>query len=224
MLKELIRLFFPQTCIACNGSMVTNEQFLCSGCLLHLPQTRFHQMPQNPLEKMFWGRLPIIRGFAFLQFRKGNSVQRILHEIKYRNNRELAVFIGKYYGSILRAAGIFPDAIAAIPLHKDKQRKRGYNQSALIAQGIAESLGIEDLSDHLQRLKATETQTKKSRFERWENVGQVFAVTDNTPFMNRHVLLVDDVITTGATIEACGHALLSVSGTTISVAGIAFAA
>lgn len=223
MLHDLIHLFFPKLCIACNGNLLKNESFLCTGCLLHLPQTRFHQTPQNPLEKIFWGRLPLEQAFAFLHFKKGNAVQHILHEIKYKNNKELAIFIGRYYGSILKTAAIKPDGVAAIPLHRNKLRKRGYNQSALIAQGISESLQVADLSDGLQRLKSTETQTKKSRFERWENVEEVFAVTRPEAFEHKHILLIDDVITTGATIEACGKALLQLSGTKLSIAGIAFA-
>jgi ComF family protein len=223
MLHELIHLFFPKICIACNGNLLKNESFLCTGCLLHLPQTRFHQTPQNPLEKIFWGRLQLEQAFAFLHFKKGNSVQHILHEIKYKNNKDLAIFIGRYYGSILKAASIIPDGVAAIPLHKSKLRKRGYNQSALIAQGIAESLQVANLSHGIQRLKSTETQTKKSRFERWENVEEVFAVTKPEVFEHKHILLVDDVITTGATIEACGKSLLQHTGTKLSIAGIAFA-
>jgi ComF family protein len=196
---------------------------LCTGCLLHLPQTHFHKAPQNPLEKIFWGRLKLEQAFAFLHFKKGNAVQHILHEIKYKDNKELAIFIGRYYGAILKSSGALPDAVAAIPLHESKLRKRGYNQSALIAQGMAESLCIENLSGNLERLKATETQTKKSRFERWENVEEVFAVKNPDAFLHKHVLLIDDVITTGATIEACGKAVLSVGNTRLSVAGIAFA-
>lgn len=224
MLQELIQLFFPKLCVTCNGNLLRNESFLCTGCLLHLPQTHFHEHTQNPLEKIFWGRLQLEQAYAFLHFRKGNAVQHILHEIKYNNNKELALFVGRYYGNILRSSSkVLPDAIAAIPLHKSKLRKRGYNQSALIAQGMAESLQVNNLSANLERLKATETQTKKSRFERWENVDEVFAVKDEQAFLHKHVLLVDDVITTGATIEACGRVLLGSGKTRLSVAGIAFA-
>lgn len=223
MLSELIHLFFPKICIACNGNLLKNESFLCTGCLLNLPQTRFHETSQNPLEKIFWGRLQLEQAFAFLHFKKGNAVQHILHEIKYKDNKELAIFIGRYYGSILRAASVKPDGVAAIPLHQSKLRKRGYNQSGLIAQGISESLETSDLSNDLQRLKATETQTRKSRFERWENVDDVFALKRPEIFEHKHVLLVDDVITTGATIEACGKVVLQATGARLSVAGIAFA-
>jgi ComF family protein len=160
---------------------------------------------------------------AFLFFKKGNSVQQILHEIKYKNNIELAQFIGTYYGSILKNERLHWDAVAAIPLHKSKLKKRGYNQSGFIAAGLAQALGIEDISSELLRLKATETQTRKHRFERWENVEEVFALREPTVFEGKHILLVDDVITTGATLEACGKIILQAPGTKLSVASIAYA-
>ncbi|MES2780982.1 MAG: phosphoribosyltransferase family protein [Bacteroidota bacterium] len=223
MLRELIHLFYPRLCIACNGNLLRNESFLCTGCLFHLPQTHFHTLPENSLAKIFWGRLPLEQAMAFLHFKKGNAVQHILHEIKYKDNKELAVFIGTYYGSLLKKAGMNWDAVAAIPLHKSKLKKRGYNQSGLIAQGLATSLGVEDLSESLLRVKATETQTRKHRFERWENVEEVFAIKHVPSFTGKHILLVDDVITTGATLEACGKVILEIPGSKLSVASIAFA-
>jgi ComF family protein len=223
MLRELIHLFYPRLCIACNGNLLHNETFLCTGCLFHLPQTHFHTLPENPIAKTFWGRLPVQHAMAFLFFKKGNSVQHILHEIKYKNNTDLAQFIGRYYGSILKQNMLHWDAVAAIPLHKSKLKKRGYNQSGLIAKGLAEALGVEDISNSLLRLKATETQTRKHRFERWENVEEVFMLDEPALFEGTHVLLVDDVITTGATLEACGKAILAAPGTTLSVACIAYA-
>ena len=223
MLRELIHLFYPRLCIACNGSLLRNENFLCTSCLFHLPQTHFHSLPNNPLAKVFWGRIPIEQAIAFLYFKKGNAVQHILHEIKYKNNTELAEFMGSYYGSILKNYSLHWDAVAAIPLHRTKLKKRGYNQSALIAKGLAETLGVSDLSSLLVRLKATETQTRKHRFERWENVEEVFTIKQPEMFTGKHILLVDDVVTTGATLEACGKIILEAPGSKLSVAAIAFA-
>ncbi len=223
MLKSLVQLFYPRLCIACNGNLAVNETFLCTHCLLHLPQTYFHTLPEHHLSKVFWGRIPLEQALAFLYFKKGNAVQHILHEIKYKDNKELAVFIGQYYGSILQQAGLNVDGIAAIPLHKSKQRIRGYNQSELIVQGLSASLDAENMSHYIMRHKATETQTKKQRFERWENVEDVFEVTATSAFAHKHILLVDDVITTGATIEACGKKILAIEGCKLSVASIAFA-
>lgn len=224
MLRELVQLFYPKLCIACNGHLLRNEPFLCTGCLFHLPQTHFHTLPENPLAKVFWGRLPVEQAMAFLYFKKGNAVQHILHEIKYKDNKELAVFMGSYYGSLLKKEGMNWDAVAAIPLHKSKLKKRGYNQSGLIAQGLATSLGISDISRSLIRSKATQTQTRKHRFERWENVEDVFSIEHPQSFESKHILLVDDVITTGATLEACGKTILGIAGSKLSVASIAFAA
>lgn len=222
MFRDLLRLFFPNLCIACNAALQTQEKHLCTTCLLNLPQTGFHKDQDNPLTKTFWGRLQLEHALAFLYFKKGNAVQHILHEIKYKNNRDLAIFMGGYYGQLLKADAMRFDAVAAIPLHQSKLRKRGYNQSALFAAGLAKSLGCDDYSPLVIRTKATETQTRKSRFERWENVAELFTVTDPQPFQNKHILLVDDVITTGATIEACGAELLQIKGIQLSIAGIAF--
>jgi len=222
MLGEVFRLFFPKLCVACNCNLLKNESFVCTHCLLHLPQTHFHKSPDNALQKVFWGRLNIESALAFVYFKKGGAMQHVLHEIKYKNNTELALFLGNYYGSILKFGSSNFNAVAAIPLHKNKQRARGYNQSALIAEGIASQLGVEHISHELVRFIATETQTRKSRFERWENVETVFGLKNVTAFENKHVLLIDDVITTGATIEACGNAILKAPGVKLSIGAIAF--
>jgi ComF family protein len=223
MLSDLLQLVFPRLCVTCNNTLHKNENHICSACLIDLPQTRFHETLDNPLAKTFWGRLSIEHAFSFLYFRKGNSVQHILHEIKYKNNTELAHFIGSYYGSILAEAGVKLDGIVAIPLHRDKLRKRGYNQSELIVNGMCQSMQVENLSPYIERLSATETQTKKSRFARWENVEDVFQLKELTSFTQKHLLLMDDVITTGATIEACGKQILNAPQSKLSVASIAFA-
>lgn len=223
ILEEIFQLFFPKLCSSCNGSLVKNEKFLCSNCLFHLPQTHFHLTRENPLEKVFWGRLHLHAAMAFVHFKKGGSIQQVLHEIKYKDNKELAQFIGNYYGSILNNANLKYDGVAAIPLHKSKLRKRGYNQSECFADGLSQSLSIPNVSSALSRLKYTETQTRKSRFERWENVDDVFKVTIPDAIKGKHVLLVDDVITTGATIEACAKVMLELADTKLTVASIAFA-
>lgn len=223
MFRDIIQLVFPRICVTCNDSLARNERHICTACLLNLPQTRFHESADNALAKTFWGRLAIEQAFSFLYFKKGSSVQHILHEIKYKNNTELASFIGQYYGSILADAGIQTDGIMAIPLHKNKQRQRGYNQSELIANGMCQTMHTPNLSEYIERKKITETQTRKSRFDRWENVQEVFCVKEPRSFDQKRILLVDDVITTGATIEACGKELLTETTCMLSVASIAFA-
>jgi ComF family protein len=220
MLHELLGIFFPKLCIGCNRTLLKNEEFVCTSCLYDLPVTNYHLQKENALEKTFWGRIPVENAFAFLQFRKGNITQRLLHELKYKGNKELGILIGTLYGAELKKHIHSIDAIVAIPLHPTKLRKRGYNQSDFFAEGLANQLQIENLSPHVIRKKATETQTKKSRFERWENVSDVFELRNPDAFREKHILIVDDVITTGATIEACAKTLNTINSK-ISVASIA---
>lgn len=223
MLDEIFHLFFPKLCVACNRSLFKNEEFLCSLCIHDLPLTHYHLHKGNDLEKVFWGRIPIESAMAMVHFKKKGSIQHVLHEIKYKNNTSLALFLGKYYANILKQSGLQFDGIMAIPLHKSKLKKRGYNQSELIGQGLASVLAIENWSSSIRRLKSTETQTKKSRTDRWENVKDVFEVTNPALIENKHILLVDDVITTGATIEACAIPILATKGVKLSIASLAFA-
>lgn len=208
MLNTLVGLLFPNLCVGCNGVLLAAEQHICAHCINHLPETKFHTLPENQLEKAFWGRVNIERAYSFLVFRKQGIVQNILHELKYRNNPDLGVMLGQIYGSKLREYGMHFDAIVAIPLHEKKEKKRGYNQSDCFAHGLAQSLKCEHLKNVIVRDKFTETQTKKARFDRWLNVGDVFGIKSPSLIQNKKVLLVDDVITTGATIEACAQPIL----------------
>lgn len=200
--KSLIDLLYPHLCIGCNQGLQAHEQHLCTSCLYHLPQTHFHRIRENPVEKIFWGRCSVERAYAYIYFKKEGIGQKILHQLKYKGNQELATFLGNTYGNQLKQLDSLPDAVVAVPLHKSKLRKRGYNQSACFAQGIAEALTIPDLSYAVGKKTATETQTRKSRFDRWMNVSEVFTVEDAAVLENRHLLVCDDVITTGATLEA----------------------
>lgn len=221
MLRALANLFFPELCVTCNNVLYRNEQFLCMACLASMPETGFDTVEGNKLERMFWGRVRVERAFSFLHFRKHSKVQHLLHELKYGNNPALGVYLGRLYGSKLKQSGYMPDAVAAIPLHKTKLRKRGYNQSAMFAEGLAMSLQVPHVSDAIVRVKRTDTQTNKSRFMRWSNVDTVFDVKNENVLKHKHLLLVDDVITTGATIEACVSRLGKVEGSSVSVASIA---
>jgi ComF family protein len=200
--------------------LIAAEQHICTHCIDNFPETKFHTLPENQLEKAFWGRVKLESAYSFLIFRKQGIVQRILHELKYSNNPELGVMLGQIYGSKLREHGIHFDAIIAIPLHEKKEKLRGYNQSDCFAQGLAQSLKCEHLKNVVVRDKFTETQTKKARFDRWLNVGDVFGIKNPFLIQNKKVLLVDDVITTGATIEACAQSIL-VHTPHLSVASIA---
>lgn len=209
MINTLVGLIFPNLCVGCNGVLLAAEQHICTHCIENFPETKFHTLPENQLEKAFWGRVKLEQAFSFLIFRKQGIVQKILHELKYSNNPKLGIMLGQLYGSKLKESGIHFDAILAIPLHDKKLKLRGYNQSDCFAQGLAQSLQCAHLTNVVIRKKYTETQTRKGRFDRWLNVGDVFDIQSPELISNKRVLLVDDVITTGATIEACAHSILS---------------
>ncbi len=201
------------------------EKHICIGCRLQLPETNFHLETENKVEKTFWGRIPVERAFAFLYFNKAGLTQQLLHQLKYKGNQDLADFLGVIYGQRLvkTVENHKIDAIVAVPLHYTKLRKRGYNQSLAFANGLSKSLHIDNFSATVVRNKATETQTKKSRLERWQNVESIFTVLEPERLKNKHLLLVDDVITTGATIESCARAIQKQSGCLVSIASIAYA-
>ncbi len=226
MLKSLLHLLYPNLCVACNKQLLPAERYLCLGCQMQLPETNDHLYLENGVEKTLWGRIPFERAFSFLFFNQKGTTQKLLHELKYKGNEELAIYLGEIYGQKIRKTaeshGI--DSIVAVPLHASKLRKRGYNQSLAFANGISEVLGIENLSDLMVRRKATATQTQKNRTERWQNVENIFAINQAQMFENKHILLVDDVITTGATLESCASAIVKNCKCRISIASIAFAA
>jgi len=211
--------------MACRNGLVKGEDIVCTRCILELPRTNYHQEQENPVFKRIYGRLPIRFGFAYLLFQKGGDVQRLLHELKYNNHPEVGRVIGRVYGEDLNKRGYSNEfeRIVPIPLHPIKQRRRGYNQSDEFAKGLAETLNIPVLSNAVQRISVTETQTRKSKLRRWENVKEVFRVVNTVEVKGRRILLVDDVITTGATLEACGQVLLDAGCSEISVAGMAYA-
>lgn len=226
LLKDFISLFYPEVCITCGEGLAESEEFICTACLYKLPKTDYHHHPENLLCKAFYGRAEIKAGAAYCYYSKGGMVQDLVHEIKYNGKKELGVCFGKWYGADLRNTPPFSelDYIIPVPLHPKKLKRRGYNQSACFAEGLSKALNAPVLPNGLIRLKDTETQTNKSRFSRWENVKDVFAVENKEQLLNKHVLLVDDIITTGATMEACIHALNAVPVASVSVASIGYVA
>jgi ComF family protein len=226
MLESILQLIFPNLCLNCHQSLVTGEKHLCLYCQLELPETQYHLQKDNGVEKSLWGKIPFERAFSFLYFNQRGITQKILHELKYRGNEDLAIYLGSLYGERLKSTqaihGI--EGVIAIPLHPIKLKKRGYNQSQAFATGLCQSLQIEDLSSQLFRRKNTQTQTQKSRSERWDNVKEIFGVKNPKLLNNKHLLLVDDVITTGATIESCVKEVIEKSNCKLSIASIAHAA
>jgi len=218
-------LFFPRTCQACGHVLYKQEKVLCTKCLYHLPKTNFWHHADNPVAEIFWGRVELNAAASFLFFNKSGKVQHLMHNLKYRGKKQIGPFMGELIGKELKKSKQYQtvDMVLPVPLHPDKLTKRGYNQSALIAKGIAQSMKIPVYTDLLIKTKNTESQTKKSRYERWQNVSRVFKLQNPSLIKNKHILLVDDVITTGATIEACAQVLLHEENVTVSVFSLAYA-
>lgn len=225
LIDDFISLLFPKICAACGNSLWKQEETVCLSCEFHLPRTNFHLILENPVSQLFWGRVNLESAAAFLYFNKGNKVQRLIHQLKYKGRKDIGIYLGRQYGQQLKYSPFFQmvQLIVPVPLHPKKLLQRGYNQSEQFAIGLGETMKIPVDPYAICRKKETETQTKKSRFRRWQNVAEVFHVTNSGSMVMKHVLLVDDVITTGATLESCIHALTSIHGIRISVATIAVA-
>jgi ComF family protein len=201
------------------------EEVICTKCLYHLPRTNFHVHESNPVSRTFWGRVELNAATSYLFFSKQGKTQRLMHNLKYRGKKQVGIYLGKQFGKELLKSDFYKSVqvVIPVPMHPKKQQKRGYNQSDLIAEGIALAMNAELQTNNLVKVLNTSSQTKKSRYKRWENVKDVFQVRDEVLLKNKHVLLVDDVITTGATIEACAHRLANIEGVTISAASLAYA-
>jgi ComF family protein len=221
--ENLLSLFFPQYCPGCGHTLGRTERAICVKCLARLPRTCMHEQEDNPLEKMLWGRVAALSATAFLHMPRHSLVHRLLHDLKYHQNQEVGKRLGQLFGAELasgrRLAGV--DCIIPVPLHPRKQRARGYNQCHCIAEGMTSAMGCAWDGAALVRTKFTQSQTRKHRFERWQNVGEIFRVANPGTLAGRHVLLLDDIITTGATVEACASALTNVPGLRLSVAALA---
>jgi len=222
---DFLDLIYPRTCAACGNTLYQHEEVICSSCLVHLPKTFFHKDANNPLLSLFWGKIPIEMVSSFYFYNKGNKVQNLIHQLKYKKRPEIGVYLGKRYGNYLKKSPCFSsiNVIIPVPLHQSKKIKRGYNQAEMIVQGLSSSMDIPYDSTSFIRSMATETQTRKSKQERWENVKNKFKVVEPEELKNKHILLVDDVITTGSTMEACAQVLLEEEGVKVSMVSIAAA-
>jgi len=223
--SDFLALFYPDYCLECHCSLVKGEEYLCSQCITKLPKTHFHLQKDNPVEMLFAGRAPIFRATAFCFFHKEGIIQRLVHQLKYKQKGEVGKYLGFLFGLSLSESEDFQsvDVILPIPLHVRKKRKRGYNQSELICSGMAKAMKKEYTCDLLIRTVNTKTQTKKNRYNRWENVSEVFKVATPEKLAGKHILLVDDVVTTGATLESAAHILLEIPNTKVSIACLACA-
>ena len=224
-IDDFLSLLFPRTCEICGNSLYKTEELICTRCLGHLPYTNWHKDEKNPLHAIFWGKVQLNGVTAMLYFHHGNRVQKLLHKLKYKGVREIGVYIGKRYGLLLKQSPPFDivDLIIPVPLHPEKFKIRGYNQSEEFAKGLSNTMKIPIIKNNLYRKLASSTQTKKTKIERWENVKDIFEISNSDELKGKHILLVDDVITTGSTLEACARVLLEIPEVQVSIAAIAAA-
>ncbi len=222
---DALSLLFPRLCYGCGNHLMRNEKLICTECHVLIPRTSYHLEPDNPVEQLLWGRCRIEKAAAFSFYNRDSRIRKLIHNLKYKGIREVGTELGMIYGEILTKSGFMKgiDIIVPVPLHPSKQRIRGFNQAEVIAEGIASAAGLPLDNTTLKRITLTSTQTKKSRFERWVNVEGIFNVADTSTLKDRHILLVDDVITTGSTIESCANELMKCGGVKISVAALAVA-
>ena len=222
-LSDFWFLLFPKNCEACGRALSRGEDVLCFDCLYELPRTNFCKELDNPVRQLFEGRIKLERATALFSFQKGSRFRKLLHSLKYHHKPEIGMLLGKELGAEMLSSGNFSDIdyIIPVPLHPNREKKRGYNQSERIASGISAVTKIPVLTGVLVRNIDTKTQTKMNKDERWQNVSGKFVLTDSEILKGKHVLLVDDVVTTGATTESCGTVLLSVEGLRLSIAVLA---
>jgi ComF family protein len=220
----LLHFIFPHVCSGCGTDVLPRSSTMCYRCIGALPETGFWPHAGNPVEKLFWGRLPLHAAAAHYYFTHDSLIQHLMHQFKYGNNQSLGLQLGRLMGEALLASGRFPaDALVPLPLFPARERKRGYNQAFLLCKGIQEVTRLPVLNDLVIRPAHTESQTKKGRVARWKNMEGKFFLLNKTAAQGRHLLLVDDVITTGATLESCGNTLLEAGNVTLSIATLCLA-
>lgn len=215
---------YPVICHACSRVLAGNEEFLCTLCRQNLPETGYWKYTGNPVEKLFWGRINFENASAYLFFEKGSGLQHLMHRFKYKGKKDIGYFLGRQFGKNLKNTPLSNvDLIIPVPLHKKKQTIRGFNQSEVIAQGIASELGVPVNAVVAIRQKANRSQTRKNRYDRWLNSQGLFQLQDSEFIAGKHVLVVDDIITTGATAESFAQVLMEVPGVKISFVALAVA-
>jgi ComF family protein len=225
MLKDLQSLFFPPICLACKGPVAGEDILICATCQASLPFTTHHLQKDNRMEQRFWGRIKVERATAFLQFQKGGSVQNLLHFLKYEHREDLGKYLGNWYGRELKETDIFIniDYVIPVPIHKERLKKRGYNQIDQFSRCIAFQIGKEYRSDLLVRVKNSSTQINRSKEERFSHLERAFMWQKPEDMEGKHILIIDDIMTTGATFESCCYPLKSINGVKISICTLAIA-
>lgn len=223
--SDFFNLFFPDNCRACGHKLMEGEEVVCLHCMNQLGRTDFHLHEPNLMSKLFWGRIDIQYSLAAYYFFKKSSIQKLIHQLKYHGKTEIGFFVGNEYGARLKKAGFDKefDIIAPVPLHKKKKKLRGYNQSDSFAEALAKNLDLPWDPNLLKRNIYSISQTKKSKYQRWENVNKIFSVTKPSEVSGKRILLVDDIVTTGSTLEACALQLHKANAKQVSLAVIGFA-
>jgi len=223
MVINLLNLFFPKVCLGCNGYLGDKESYVCTLCRHQLPSTNFHLDNNDAVKNVLFGRVNLENATALLHFSKKGIVQQLMHNLKYRGHQDVGLFLGKWLGEELKAIEAYKgiDVVIPVPLHSSKLRKRGYNQVTKFGQEIAKALDVEFNTVVLQKSMATKTQVFKDRLLRTSGNAATFSIVENQTLKGKHILLVDDIVTTGATIESCANALLTIEGVKISVATMA---
>jgi len=223
--NDFVNLFYPKLCQACGNYLFKNEISICTKCLYDLPTTNFHLEKNNPVSILFWGRVKIEYAASYFTFAKGSKFQKLIHKLKYHNQQNIGIELGKHLGIQLKKSDYFKDIdlVVPVPLHPKKKKIRGFNQAEVVADGIAISIKVPVEAENLYRSVHTQSQTKKNKLERWQNVDNIFKLKDINQFANKHILLVDDVVTTGSTLEACAQAILQADSAKVSIATLAYA-
>lgn len=224
ILKDILDFAFPRNCMLCGRLLIDSEKIICTFCNYGIPRTNFHKDPENPVAALFWGRIKVEHATSFFYFHKGGAYQKLIHGLKYQGRGDIGIITGIMFGSELKGT-VFeqPEFIIPVPLHRRKKRKRGYNQSEMIASGVGKALDKPVYTDILERNEFTVTQTRKSRYDRYANVSGSFLVRAPERCAGKHILLIDDVVTTGSTLEACTEILLENGADKVSVATLAVA-
>jgi ComF family protein len=222
-MNYLVDLFFPPSCLACSNTLHDNEVVICVECRHHLPLTNYHFNEDRPLNRLFFGRVQFVDATALFFFHKNSRVQKLLHHLKYNNQQSLGTILGTWLGLELKASMRFEniDLIVPVPSHKKRIKKRGYNQVVPFAKAIANVLNIPSDDSILIKIKNTKTQVFQTKEQRWKSVAHCFKLNKKELIYKKHILIVDDLITTGSTIESCSKALLDGCVKSLSLAAIA---
>jgi ComF family protein len=225
LFRSFLSILFPVTCAACGKPLVKGEKTLCMNCILALPQTNYYKQHDNKISKLFWGRVHVFEAFSIYHFEKSGYIQTLLHALKYRSREDVGTWFGQQAARVINKCPNLSsvEVVVPVPLHRSRRRQRGYNQSEVIAKAIVSQTNMVLDTKSLKRIAANKTQTKKGKYDRWKNVSTIFRLEPNHKLENKHILLIDDVITTGATAESCLAELWKANPASVSYLAIASA-